>query len=637
MEQQLKNILLVEDEALIALSEKRQLEQQGYHVVVASSGERAIELVNSREQPIDVILMDIDLGRGIDGTEAARQILKANNLPVLFLSSHTETEIVEKTEVITNYGYVVKNSSITVLDASIKMACKLFKALESISNQRMEMEAAYEEMQVSNDDLQRTQQELMLHEKVLRDSEQRYRLLFTEMQEGFALHEIICDADGVPVDYRFLAMNPAFEKLTGLSNSELIGKSVLEAMPETEAYWIERYGEVALTGASLRFENYSVELDKTYQVVAFSPKKGQFAVLFSDVSERKVAESALLKERAVMGMIMETSPVGIATVDAGGAITYANSTAEKILGLTKDSITARDYNAPTWNSTGLDGKPFPDESQPFNIVRKTLKSAYDIKHAILWPDGRRVVLSVNASPILSPEGAFMGMIATFDDITERREADDRIGRLLMEKEAILKEVHHRVKNNMATMCSLLQLQSDEHVNAETRNILHDAIGRLESMEVLYDRLYRSENVDSMSMKEYFTSLIGEIVGLFPRKASVSIDLHIEDFLLDPKLLSTLGIILNELIANSMKYAFIGRAEGMLSVSASLRGDRATVVFKDDGIGLPESVSFDATSGFGMQLIKLLIEQIHGTIELQRREGTCFIMEFDINHDVLQVR
>ncbi|OHD22529.1 MAG: hypothetical protein A2Y38_18465 [Spirochaetes bacterium GWB1_59_5] len=632
MTQLLKNILLVEDEALIALSEKIQLEHKGYRVFHVSSGERAVEFVQTRIEPIDIVLMDIDLGGGIDGTEAARQILKSNNLPVLFLSSHSETEIVEKTETITNYGYVVKNSSITVLDASIKMACKLFSALQSINDQRMEMEAAYEQMQVSNDDLTRTQQELMTHEKVLRDSEERYRLLFTEMLEGFALHEIICDAAGVPVDYRFLAMNPAFEKLTGLRTSEVIGKTLLEILPETESYWIESYGRVALTGESIRFENYSIEFDKTYQVAAFCPKKGQFAVLFSDVTERRAAEHALRKEHAVMDMIMETSPVGITTVDARGAITYANSTAEKILGLTKDDITSRDYNAPAWNSTGLDGKPFPDESQPFSIIKTTLKSAYDIKHAILWPDGRRVMLSVNASPLLDDSGAFLGMVATIDDITERQHAETRINKLLQEKDAILKEVHHRVKNNMSTMCSLLRLQADERVNEETRGILQDAIGRLDSMEVLYDKLYRSENANSMSIKEYFTALIEEIVGLFPRKAKISIETRFDDFMVDAKLLSSLGIVMNELITNSMKHAFIGRSEGVLSVSASRENNRAVIVFKDNGIGVPEAISFENSTGFGMQLMKILIEQIGGTIEAQRGEGTCFQIECGLGNE-----
>jgi len=428
-----KRLLLVEDEIIIAMMEKNQLEHQGYQVVHVTSGEKAIALLQSREERIDVVLMDIDLGAGMDGTEAASEILKIHDLPLLFLSAHTEVEIVEKTEKITNYGYVVKNSSITVLDASIKMAYKLFLAQRNINEQKMEIEAAYEEMQVSNEELLQSQQEILEHGAVLRESEERYRLLFTEMLEGFALHEIICDREGHPVDYRFLDMNPAFERLTGLDKAAVVGKSVLSLMPETEPYWIQHYGQVALTGESISFENYSAALGRHYQVVAFCPRKGQFAVLFSDITERKKVEESLRKERSVLDMIMETSPVGIVTVDVKGAITYANSTAEKVLGLTKANITSRTYDAPAWNSTGLDGRPFPDELQPFNVVRTTLRSAYDIKHAILWPDGRRVVLSVNASPLLDEAGGFLGMVAALDDITERQRSEERIASLLREK------------------------------------------------------------------------------------------------------------------------------------------------------------------------------------------------------------
>jgi CheY-like chemotaxis protein len=119
-----KTILLVEDEAIIALSEKMMLEEYGYHVVTAKTGEEAVEFVRTLDA-FDLILMDIDLGRGIDGPEAAKRILQDCSIPIVFLSSHTEPAIVERTESITSYGYVVKSSSITVLDASIKMAFKL--------------------------------------------------------------------------------------------------------------------------------------------------------------------------------------------------------------------------------------------------------------------------------------------------------------------------------------------------------------------------------------------------------------------------------------------------------------------------------------------------------------------------------
>jgi PAS domain S-box-containing protein len=113
------------------------------------------------------------------------------------------------------------------------------------------------------------------------------------MQYGFALHEIICNEAGQPVDYRFLEINPAYETLTGLKANELIGRTVLDVLPGTEAYWIERYGRVAQTGEPVQFSNYAQELGKYYEVTAYCPKPGQFGVIFMDVTERKRAEETL--------------------------------------------------------------------------------------------------------------------------------------------------------------------------------------------------------------------------------------------------------------------------------------------------------------------------------------------------------
>ncbi|TVQ97570.1 MAG: PAS domain S-box protein [Spirochaetaceae bacterium] len=125
-------ILLVEDEVIIAMSTKAQLEQYGYAVVIATKGDQAIAAIENQPD-IQLVLMDINLGADEDGTEIAAQILKDHDLPVLFLSAHTEPEVVERTEKITSYGYVVKNSSIAVLDASIKMAFKLFAAKRALT------------------------------------------------------------------------------------------------------------------------------------------------------------------------------------------------------------------------------------------------------------------------------------------------------------------------------------------------------------------------------------------------------------------------------------------------------------------------------------------------------------------------
>ena len=127
------------------------------------------------------------------------------------------------------------------------------------------------------------------------DSSASYRQLFDSMQEGFSIHEILCDEENQPVDYRFLEVNPAFEQLTGLKRDCLVGRTVKEVLPNIEQYWIQRYGDVALSGEAKRFEAFTQEIGKHYSIYAYSPGPGMFATLFSDVTDRVRAEEELRK------------------------------------------------------------------------------------------------------------------------------------------------------------------------------------------------------------------------------------------------------------------------------------------------------------------------------------------------------
>ena len=129
--------------------------------------------------------------------------------------------------------------------------------------------------------------------KEIEKSHSEYSLLFNNMTAGVAIHEMLYDDNGKACDYRFLQVNPAFEKMTGLKTDKLIGKRVKEVMPDTEEYWIEKFGKVAETGKMESFQNYSAELNKYYDVCAFSPKKGFFAVTIMNVTERILAEKEL--------------------------------------------------------------------------------------------------------------------------------------------------------------------------------------------------------------------------------------------------------------------------------------------------------------------------------------------------------
>ena len=135
--------------------------------------------------------------------------------------------------------------------------------------------------------------------------------------------------------------------------------------------------------------------------------------------QHKQTEEVLRYERDLLGRLMQTSPAGIAVVDHAGQITFANQRAEQVLGLTKDQITQRTYNAPTWRITDYAGNPFPDKDLPFSQIMSTGQPVSDVRHAIEWPDGQRVLLSINASPLFNDAGQLDGMIATFDRVVNK--------------------------------------------------------------------------------------------------------------------------------------------------------------------------------------------------------------------------
>lgn len=215
------------------------------------------------------------------------------------------------------------------------------------------------------------------------------------------------------------------------------------------------------------------------------------------------------------------------------------------------------------------------------------------------------------------------------NISERKKSEEKIKSLLAEKELLLKEVHHRIKNNMNTIKGLLTLQILSEENPDTEASLRSAESRVHSMIMLYDRLYCTDNYRELSVKDYLEPLTEEIVGSFPGSVKVKIETGIDDFILNVRLLSPIGIIVNELLTNIMKYAFTGRDSGIISLSAKAENNRGRIVIRDNGVGIPESIDFGRSSGFGLDLVKMLTEQISGTIRIERGAGTGFVLEFPL--------
>ncbi len=215
------------------------------------------------------------------------------------------------------------------------------------------------------------------------------------------------------------------------------------------------------------------------------------------------------------------------------------------------------------------------------------------------------------------------------DITDRKIAENKLNHQLLEKEIILKEVHHRIKNNLASVGSLLTLQAQSATNPEVQSALQDAIGRVNSMHVLYEKLIITDNYKVTSVREYLTNLIDDIINMFSESIEITVEKQIDDFGLDPKRLVPVGIIINELLTNIMKYAFIGKTSGLIKIIVKEKQGNVSLTVQDNGIGLPEEFDIDTENGFGLMLIKLLTEQLNGSFKIDNHIGTKSTLKFSI--------
>jgi len=221
------------------------------------------------------------------------------------------------------------------------------------------------------------------------------------------------------------------------------------------------------------------------------------------------------------------------------------------------------------------------------------------------------------------------LLVIVTDITERKLADDKIQALLDEKKLLLQEVHHRIKNNMNVSISLLSLQEDQIENPEAKAALAAARGRMLSMMVIYDKLYRSGDYRNISAAGYFTQLLDALTAQFDT-SRIRFEHTFDDIILDSSVLSPLGIILNELLTNAHKYAFPSGGKGTVTVRLSgLDDGTATLAVSDDGAGLGETFDIHEQKGFGLVLVTGLAAQIGGSVSLDKENGTSFTVRFPL--------
>jgi PAS domain S-box-containing protein len=253
---------------------------------------------------------------------------------------------------------------------------------------------------------------------------------------------------------------------------------------------------------------------------------------------------------------------------------------------------------------------------------------YQFEYRVRRSDGEYLCLHMVGNSQRNSDGNVMRMAGACIDVTERRQAEERIQHLLAEKEILLREVHHRIKNNMNTIVSLLSIHAEKIDNPEAIAALQSAKSRVLTMLVLYDKLYRAKDFRTISTRNYLEALIDEIVAIFPERETVTVVKRVEDFKLGTDVLFPLGIIMNEVLSNTMKHAFKKGKENLIEVSAGVLDARAVIVIRDNGIGMPESATSNSP-GFGLQLVTMLAKQIGGSVRFEYQAGTIFTLEFGL--------
>jgi PAS domain S-box-containing protein len=319
---------------------------------------------------------------------------------------------------------------------------------------------------------------------------------------------------------------------------------------------------------------------------------------------------------------------GVIATDIGGKVRFMNPVAEQLTG---------------WDQAQAVGQPFDKIFSIFSErtgekiecpIEEALEEGKICKfgeHAFLKAeDGTKIPIEDSSAPINGSGGSTVGAVVVFQDVREKRQAQKAIEASLKEKEVLLKEIHHRVKNNMQVIISLLQLQADRTANQDTADILQDSQIRVQSMALIHEQLYQSQDFAKIDFNEYVKSLVNGLLGAYgvdPNKIRHRIKIH--DIYFDLENAVPCGLLINELVSNALKHAFPHGREGEIAIRLrTMNADEFELSVEDNGIGLPTDLDIHKAASMGMSLIKVLAEhQLNGNIEVDRTKGTQFHITF----------
>jgi PAS domain S-box-containing protein len=339
-----------------------------------------------------------------------------------------------------------------------------------------------------------------------------------------------------------------------------------------------------------------------------------------DITDRKRMEIALLETEERLEAAIEQSNDGIAFIKKG-VILYVN---KKFLGI----FGYDDFKEVVGRFSSITVHPHDREMvSRYAAIRETdrmVPNRYLFKG--LRKDGGIVYIEVSVAPIIY-SGETISM-AILRDVTEGKQADEQIKATLEEKEVLLREIHHRVKNNLQVISSLLNLQADYVKDEMLATIFQDSQNRIKSMALIHEKLYQSPDLSSIDLTEYLQKLTSMLFRTYDiSKGNIRLEVKAKDISMEVDKAVPCGLIVNELVSNALKHAFLPKKEGLIQIELVLKDNQYGLTVRDNGVGLPEGLEIPKTGSLGLQIVQVLVKQVHGRMKLERHGGTSFTIHF----------
>ncbi len=421
-----------------------------------------------------------------------------------------------------------------------------------------------------------------------------------------------------------LDVNRAFCSLMGYSKEELCNQSIRLLYQSDEEY--ERVGRIKFAviaekgwaDVETRWRTRDGEVKEilaTSSQLATDGAASRVFVVVRDISKRKAAERELAVQSSRWFELFADSPEGIVLLAPNFTVITANSEFCRMFGYTAEQLIGV-------RSIDLIIPPDRQEEMQAALERLQRGETVRIEHTVRRTrDGRLLPVSIVSKPI-HVDGDSIGYYGIYRDITERVTAEQEIRRSLQEKEVLLKEIHHRVKNNLNIIISLLSLQQAAHAEPALQEPLELAKARVHSMAMIHELLYRARSLAQVPFRQYIEDLVhhlGSAYGVIGRNVEVRLD--VEDVSFDINTAVPAGLLVNEIIVNSIKHAFPDGRGGEIAVELHEREDGYLLQIGDNGVGPPPGFKMESARSVGMELIRGLSAQLGAQLSWDFQNGT----------------